>query len=327
MGSQKNLKYFTEELRDLVSENLSLYESLSIIGNSKLCGRNVRKGSLFLSEKITSGQNFSSALRICPFLHFDETYVAFITLSETTGNLLETLKFLCNRLSRREENKSALIQAMAYPLFVVVLALFMITALIYFAKKRMTESFLFASLGISVSDVFRSLCSSLAVFSISVYALIFFFGKKLGENKIYEAFMSGSFFLNHGLSLSNAVGMAALTCGVDSSSGKLFRSVRENLEYGMDLRNAFFQAGESYKDRKLIREIERYLLVADATGDKNQVFNHVAENLRMQNEKKRKVYLHLMEPAFIMVVGIFILNLVFTLILPALDNVTLIQGL
>ena len=79
-------KIFTEQLyKYFCLQKLSLIESLEIM-KERNCVNNekVRKTSEYLYGELSAGNIFSSCLRKCSLINFDDNYVSFVYLAENT---------------------------------------------------------------------------------------------------------------------------------------------------------------------------------------------------------------------------------------------------
>lgn len=319
MNNRIALKIFTESLDELISENFTLYQSLRIISESKLSNTKVRKTALYLANEIEDGSLFSNALKSCPFIDFDKTYVSFTSFSEKTGNLKNIIRFLKDRCARQDENISTFKSALVYPMFVICLTIFLFVMFIFSSGNFWGSEGIF---GISKFEAVKKIGFSFFITGIVSVMLVLFFKKMIGENKIYEAFLSGGFLVKEGINMSVAVGMAAMVSGVDTKLGEVFEKARERIEFGMDIRTAFCgeNQSKSFWKRKLGEEIERSLLFAEKTGNKNEVLLKIASYIKKGDDRNRKIYLLMVEPSFIVLLGVFLLNIVIQIFLPVFSN-------
>ena len=305
-------KIFTESLHDLLSEGLTLYQSLKIMSESKVTDKKIRNASSYISKCIENGNHFSGSLKTCSEITFDETYIAFSMFAEQTGNLCQALDFLIKKTKREIENRENLFNALLYPLFVIVLVICMISFLMF---SGYAES-IFSSV-MSSKKMISILVKNLMWFLFSSISAVFFLVKLVSENKLYEAFLAGSYLVTQGLGLPTAIGFASTIVGLDTKNGKVFSKAKEGLEYGMDLRTAFLREG----NRRLQRKIEMALLMAEETGNKNEVMEKIAALLKIESDRKRQLTIKLVEPVFILITGVFLLGISIDLILPVFSNI------
>ena len=225
----------------------------------------------------------------------------------------ETLDFLLDRTIRKEENRNSLFSALVYPLFVVFLVL-CVSVLFLFSDEIFPGSMFL--LGIDKRKAAKTVFFCFMTFLFFCSAVIILLLHFMGEDRLYEAFLAGGFLSCNGINMAQACNMASVVLGIDSKFGKVFQKAREGLEYGMDLRTAFSRGN----DLKVQKKIELALLLAEETGNKNKVFLKIADSLKKENERNRKYCLTLVEPAFIVLTGIFVLGIVINLVLPVVSD-------
>lgn len=312
MNNIHAVKVFTESLEEMIKENLTLYQSLKILGQSKITDKRIRMGAEYLADSVENGMSFSNALKTCPCMKFDSVYVSFISFSERGGDFSETLRFLLNRCIRQEENRNSVFSALVYPLFVVFLVIGI--CVFFVCSGDLFGEMMFP--GIEKKEAVKSIIYGFITFLLIGGGLVCLIFKVMGEDKLYEAFLAGGFLTKNGMGLSQACSMASIVLEVDSKKGKIFQSAREGLEYGMDLRSAFSRE----KNMRLQKKIEMALLIAEKTGDKDEVLMKIANSIKNEKERRRKYCMTLVEPAFIVLTGVFLMGIVINLVLPVFSE-------
>ena len=291
-------KEFTDALYELfVKQNLSLSRSLLIMSKKPRKDR-VKLAAEIIYSALENGNPFSSALRSCEKISFDDGYIAFILLAEKNGDLKSAITYLRKKLSRQSEQRKKLIGASIYPSFVILMA---IAACLFIGLYTDTGDFYQLA---KYSFVFLLLC-------FSTYAVII---KMLSDDKLYEAFTAVDFLLKNGIELSEAVGCAVQVAGPGGSLGKFFEDARIKLTYGMDLRNAF--------DCKKSRKFSEIFYYADTGGSHLDLFERIAAGLESENERRRLICFSLIEPVFIVMTGGFILVLLMTFFMPLINDIS-----
>ena len=289
---------FTEVLYELfVRQNLSLSHSLLIMSRKPKKDR-VKLAAEAIYSALERGSVFSSALKICDEVRFDDVYISFILLAEKNGDLKSTVSYLKEKLTRENEQSKKLIGASIYPAFVIVLA---VASSVFIGLYTDTADF---SLLAKYVGVFLLLC-------VCVYFVIF---KMLGNDRLCEAFTAVDFLLRNGIELSEAVGCAVQIAGPSGSIGKIFENARIKLSYGMDLQTAF-----DCKDNRQFSEIFYY---ADTGGSQLDLFSRIAAALSAKNERRRTICLSLVEPVFIVMTGGFILMILMTFFMPLINDIS-----
>lgn len=285
----------------IVIKKLGLKESLEVIGNVS-GGKTksaVEKCGSFLLKEMMQGTTLCGGMRKCPFINFHNVVIAFVNYGEKTGDLINTVTFLYKRSIRKRENSFKVLEASIYPFLVILIAVigtffFLSTSIINFSN-----------------DIYFYLGGLIFI------AIFIFLGikKVIGENKLYEAFLSISFLVKGGINLYDAVGCGIAILGENSKLGIKFQQAREKLLFGMDLQHSF-SMGKKYSTA---------FFIASKTGGKNDVFEKIARFIEDEDEKKRKVCLSLIEPVFILITGMFLIIIVVNFFLPYLTDMSLIK--
>ena len=295
------VRKFTDSLAELfVSQNLSLAESLAVMaGEAGGCGdfskkSRLQKISSFLLNALRQGNPLSNSMQECPYASFDSVYVSFIMLAERSGNLKETVAFLKRRCERSHECAEKVVEAALYPAFVVCAA---ITGGGFLLRYTGT------ALDANLVAGFLTLCA----LSAGIFALFRHF---LKEDSFAEVFFAMDFLTKNGHSVSSAAGFAVLIAGENSAFGNRLLEAKRKLEYGMRLCEAFSLKGRAGE----------LLFLAERGETSVDVFSRIAEYHEDVSERRRKICITLVEPAFICIAGLFMLLVVLDVFLPFMND-------
>ena len=121
------------------------------------------------------------------------------------------------------------------------------------------------------------------------------------------------FLIKGGESLANAVSDAAIILGYDSKEGRLFADAGKKLSYGIGLKDSF--SLEMWRS-SVRSELEEAFFYAEKTGGENDVFEKIALQLYVRDEKRRALCFRLIEPFFILGTGIFLMIFLMNLVIP-----------
>jgi len=125
--SEKDIMLFSRQLAIMFKSGVSLIDSLTTIG-SQLKSRAL-KGRIFqISQDVEAGTAFSDALSRHPKA-FSSFYINMVKRGEAVGKLSDVLEYLADHLEREHNLKSKIKGAMAYPIFVLLVAFAVITLL------------------------------------------------------------------------------------------------------------------------------------------------------------------------------------------------------
>jgi len=111
---------FLEALYDLTTSGLSAGEAIRLL-SVRISDPRLKRLSGGLWEQLSEGAPLSRAMAAFPKV-FDTSTVNLIQAGEATGSLNETLERLISHLTERKELQRQLLTAMAYPIFMVVVA-------------------------------------------------------------------------------------------------------------------------------------------------------------------------------------------------------------
>ncbi len=141
--SQKHALPFMRSLSELISSGMPVGDAVRLL-SVRLKDPQLRQLAGGLWERVSSGQSISDAVGEFPDV-FEESTVHLIRAGEATGNLEEILQRLVSYHENRNALRTKVINAMAYPIFVILVAFGVIVFFIYFLFPRMET--LFDSLG------------------------------------------------------------------------------------------------------------------------------------------------------------------------------------
>ncbi|GBL43075.1 type IV pilus biogenesis protein PilC [Verrucomicrobiota bacterium] len=126
---------FLESIADLVRSGMSAGEALRMLANRTQKGP-LRTLCAGLWSRLGEGQNLSAAMAAYPRV-FDGQTVNLIAAGEATGNILDVIERLITHATEQKEFRRKLISALAYPSFICVVALFVVTFFVLFLLPRL----------------------------------------------------------------------------------------------------------------------------------------------------------------------------------------------
>ncbi len=176
---------FLEALHDLATSGLSAGEAVRLL-SVRIKEPRLRTLCAGIWEKISEGAPLSRAMAAFPEV-FESSITNLIQAGEATGSLNETLARLISHLTDQRELRRQLLTALAYPLFMVVVACGVILFFLFFLLPRLQG--LLTSLGgkmplatrilIGLSDF--ALAYGLFVAIALVFALVSFWRWRVSE--------------------------------------------------------------------------------------------------------------------------------------------------
>ena len=127
--SRRLLLPFLQALSDLTGSGLSAGEAVRLL-SQRLQEPALRALCQGLWERLSEGQPLSRAMEAYPRI-FDTSTVSLIQAGEATGSLNDVLQRLIQHFTEQREMRQKLITAMAYPVFICVIAVVVIIFFIF----------------------------------------------------------------------------------------------------------------------------------------------------------------------------------------------------
>lgn len=135
--SGKDVAIFSRQLAVMFHANVSLVESLRVIG-AQLANQNFREKILKISQVVEAGSPLSAALAKYPDI-FSPFFVAMVRAGEVSGNLSEQFNYLANYLEKQYYLEGKVKGAMVYPIVILVVMVAVLFLLAYFVMPSMVE--------------------------------------------------------------------------------------------------------------------------------------------------------------------------------------------
>jgi len=167
----KDIYLFTRQLSYLVKAHTPLDEavkSLSETTNNPA----FRSVLIEIYNDLVSGIPFSQALSRFPEI-FNDYYVGMVKVGESVGVLDEVLNYLAGHLNNQIRFKNKIIQALIYPIMVILLFVVVLLVLFYFVIPQITQIFVENNIPLpAITRIFQAISIFLSRFGI--FALIIF---------------------------------------------------------------------------------------------------------------------------------------------------------
>lgn len=141
--SAKERLPFLQALSDLTASGMPAGEAVRLL-SQRLKEPRLRALCAELWERLGEGQSLSRALETLPTV-FDPQTTNLVAAGEATGNLKEVLQRLIQHFTEQKELRQKLTTALAYPLFICLVAIGVILFFIFFLLPRLQT--LLSSLG------------------------------------------------------------------------------------------------------------------------------------------------------------------------------------
>lgn len=330
---------FTQTLSMLLSSNLTLKDALNVSLSTFTKGK-IRELINLVIEGLNKGEKFSSLLKE-NVTGFPPIYMGLIQVGEKTGNLNNVLKHLNSYLERSKKVKSKVQLALIYPMF--ILSVGIISSLLFALLVLPMFYEMFNTLGEDISiilkargEIFTRVTVILASL-ISLITLLILRIKHLGkknpkrsapyEKLFFKLPKIGDLLLeNHSLNLIFALNVLTESTLTIEESLSYSREVVTNsyLKLELDRIKESIVGGESlslaFSKTIFPDKIPSYIKVGEKTGDINQIFYSLSDYYLEETNKKIDLFMAIIEPMFIVLVGASLIVALLMFIVPILTN-------
>ncbi|GHV88912.1 type IV pilin biogenesis protein [Spirochaetia bacterium] len=304
---------FVDMLHSLVKGNTGLVDALHI-----LAGKGIDPAVRICAQKIRAvmekGRSFSDGLEAVSggAVYFAPLYRTLINAAENTGTINTVLEVILADLKRKQQARENLLGVMVYPAIIITIA-FAGTLVLLFKGIPM-----FIEAGLVTEAVVDSAVSGIAAAGIFLFitgGVLFavyyqIFGRDSPENKVFYLL---SFLLQNNISVHDALSQCIASVGV-SKHGKALVSIKKDNESGVRLPEAFG------KHPVFPAYISGWLAIAGENGNMAGVCGTIYAHFQERDARVRAIAAKCIEPAIIIITGIYLLIVIQAVILPILTR-------
>ncbi|KKT06424.1 MAG: Type II secretion system F domain protein [Parcubacteria group bacterium GW2011_GWA2_43_17] len=339
--SGKKLTLFTQKLYNLTKSNVELLSALRLLQQ----GSGERSEKLLLEDiikKIKDGLTLSQCLGHYPQF-FPFLYVNIIRSGEATGQLKDSFSQLLSYLKRLEDLKSKIKQALAYPIFMVLVGAASIFVMLTFILPRLVGMFedfeaalpLPTRVLLSVSFFFRKYWIVLLFSGFFLYFILIRSPKGRAslisnlkyhlpwiKDLVYKQALvnfsnSLSLLLKSGVSLLSGLNISASLLGNPKYIIQL-EEVRKDIKEGLSF-------SQSLSKFRIFPELFTQMIrVGEEGGRLESVLSDIAESYEQEIDASLKIISSLLEPLIILALGLVIGGMVIAVLLPIFNLNTLV---
>ena len=336
--SMKDLAQFTRHLSELLNSGLTLYNALNVI-ESQSETNSLRMVIGAVKGRIKEGKNFSEALRNYPGV-FSELYVNLARSGEESGSLNEVLVNIADFLERDQDIRAKIITALAYPGLMAAVGFFTVFILITFVVPRLVNMFiemgqalpLPTRMLIGISGFIRGYWFLLVIFIGGVVFLfkqgesnavtknkidrfkleIPVFGKLVRDTELATFSRTLSMLIKNGVPILNSL---KITSGVISNSAikKEIEIIYNDVKDGSGLTNAI------KKNASFPLFMVNMTAVGEEGGFLDKALLNIAASYETEIDRTVKIITALLEPAFILIMGLVVGFIVVAMLLPVFE--------
>lgn len=290
-------------------------------------------------DEVSGGQTVSGAMRNHMAV-FGVTYVSMVASGEASGTLNDVLNRLAEMLRNEIRFRSTVVSILAYPAVLVVVAMFVITALIMFVLPQFGT--IFRDMGkpappttqllLDVSAWFRGHLMIVGVAVVgAVVVLVRLRHSETARLKCdqwmlsapiirgaSQALLSGRMLRLLGTMLATGVPLLeAIRLCAAAVDNRVFRSLMEELED--EVVNGRGLAQTMIESPYIPPGAAQMAATAERSGRLGEVLQAVGEFYEEEGERKLRQAVKLLEPAIILMMGAVVATVVLSVMLPLLD--------
>ena len=341
--SNNNLSIFTKQMSALLSAGTPIEKCLVLLSKQS---SNSKFSQILLSinEDITEGNSLSSSLKKYPSI-FDEIYTSTIYAGETSASLSEVFQDLSIYLDKEAKIRSQVVGALIYPAVLFFVSIAVIYALLSFVLPQVVEQFVSSNVELPLltqtllafSEVFPIIVATTLLILIGIYVVqitniipqkyqlmiskYFLFIPLIGPIILYDQtarFCSSMRLMTKaGLNTIDSLQIAHNTFKNKYLKSQVEKVVSKVIA-GTSISKAFAQV-------QIFPEVFQQLLSSGDLGSQvSEMFEKTKEFLDQEVDTRRNLLLTLLQPIVILTMGVFVMLIVLSIMLPLLQMNNLI---
>ncbi len=318
-----------------LSAGLGLTQALQLLAEQER-GRPAGQAAGCLQREVTAGMSLAEAMERMGGV-FSPVAVHLVRSGESSGALEKVLQSLADRVEAEAELVARVRGALAYPLFVLAVGIATVAVLVWWVVPKL--GLLFAETGQALPWTTRLLIASgrglvwvlgaavaagpvlwwgirkkgwgavLLLWGIALLNRLPWFGLMSRQAEIARLASNLGLLLEQGLPLPRALQLTAETVSWPELKLQIQRCRREVME-GVSVSQGLRRAG--VKEPLLLT----ILAMGEASGDLGRAFLQAGDRYQRQVDRMIKVLSALVEPVLILVVGLVVGGIVFSMLLP-----------
>tara|TARA_A100001011_G_scaffold41442_1_gene39053 strand:+ start:13 stop:1203 length:1191 start_codon:yes stop_codon:yes gene_type:complete len=339
----KDIVIMTRQLATLLEASTPIVEALNITAK-QLKNKNLIYILYNLKEEIIQGKRLGSSMKKFPGV-FSDTYISMVTAGDSSGNLDIVFTKLADYLEEGASIKQKVISALTYPIVLIGFSIVVIISLLAFVLPQVVGQFIKAGAELPFITKFligisNNIIPILIIFAV-LCAIIFYsyknYVRKI-ENKIsfdqrvLNIPLLGNFILNSELERFSSTMELLLASGTNldvalDECSKIFDN-KFLSKIVVDAKNDVVEGKDfivSLKNEGIFPDIFIQLISSGyRSGNLAKMFNKVSHFMKSEIENKRAIFLSLLEPVVIILMGGFIMLIVLAILIPIMQMNTLV---
>ena len=339
----KDIVIMTRQLATLLEASTPIVEALNITAK-QLKNKNLIYILYNLKEEIIQGKRLGSSMKKFPGV-FSDTYISMVTAGDSSGNLDIVFSKLADYLEESASIKQKVISALTYPIVLIGFSIVVIISLLAFVLPQVVGQFIKAGAELPFITKFligisNNIIPILIIFA--VLCVIIFYSYKNYVRKIENKIsfdqrvlnipLLGNFILNSELERFSSTMELLLASGTNldvalDECSKIFDN-KFLSKIVVDAKNDVVEGKDfivSLKNEEIFPDIFIQLISSGyRSGNLAKMFNKVSHFMKSEIENKRAIFLSLLEPVVIILMGGFIMLIVLAILIPIMQMNTLV---
>ena len=339
----KDIVIMTRQLATLLEASTPIVEALNITAK-QLKNKNLIYILYNLKEEIIQGKRLGSSMKKFPGV-FSDTYISMVTAGDSSGNLDIVFTKLADYLEESASIKQKVISALTYPIVLIGFSIVVIISLLAFVLPQVVGQFIKAGAELPFITKFllgisNNIIPILIIFT--VLCVIIFYSYKNYVRKIENKIsfdqrvlnipLLGNFILNSELERFSSTMELLLASGTNldvalDECSKIFDN-KFLSKIVVDAKNDVVEGKDfivSLKNEEIFPDIFIQLISSGyRSGNLAKMFNKVSHFMKSEIENKRAIFLSLLEPVVIILMGGFIMLIVLAILIPIMQMNTLV---
>ena len=340
--SLKDVVLFSRQLSMMFSAKVPLVESLRVLADQSK-NMELREKVFNLSEEVEAGTAFSKALSYHPKV-FSVLYVSMVKAGEISGKLAEALDYLAEHLEKEYHFNSKTKGALVYPALVLFLVILVVLLMIFTVIPQLktvliesgTQIPAMTATVISASDFVKSYGSFILMGIFAIFLLVSRYretegGRKTIDKIALELPLIGSFMqtlylsrfasnlstlISGGLMIGQALELSADIIG-NSVYKKAILSIKDEVRKGMPI-----SAASAFYPDLFPSVFTQMTMVGEKTGSLDVSLLKISNFYQAEVERGLANMLTILEPALILVLGLVVGGLMFSILMPLYQVMT-----
>lgn len=333
--SQREISLFTRSFSATISAGLPIVKALSII-KEQTNNDYFKQVITDLIKHLEEGERFSNALSRYPKI-FNKVYIASIQAAEVSGKLDTVLQDLADTLEKEYKLDSSIKSALAYPLFIVFAMIIAVVILLTVVVPKIET--VFQESNVSLPLATKMLIATGTFFSNYWYLVLmilvgiivwlrYFF--KSPQGYIFYSKLILKIPLVKDLFIDIYMTRFAKTLGMLTQAGvpiveavKLVGYVVSNAVYSKILKRVAYQLERGVpmslplsKSKEFPAIVSQMIAVGEQTGKLDEILVSLTEFYEDETSRKTTMVSSLLEPVLLIVVGLGVGVIVFSILVP-----------